>query len=62
LALAVGVLPINLYYDVALAVVSEVGIEGPAEPGAAFRVNTLLAPAVDLYGRIAVVISREIYG
>lgn len=62
LALFIGVLPIDLDYQVAPAVVLEAGVEGPTEPGAAFRVNTLLAPGVDFYGRIAVVVGLEVLG
>ncbi len=60
LAQLVRVLPINLYYEIAPAVVREVSIEGPAEPGAPFRVDILLTPAVDLYRRIAVVVGLEV--
>jgi len=62
LALLVGVLPINLDYQVASAVVREVRIEGPTEPVAALGVNTLLALTVNLYRRIAVVVGLEAIG
>ena len=56
----VGVLPVYLYDQVVLAVVVEAGVEGPAEPCAAFGVDFFLTPTVDLHRRIAAVVGLEV--